>query len=97
MTDMSMKQHILEYIDSAVQECDEQLDHAFMPENILQDWAEIDIRSSMQRKLDLVKFRALFDSGSIPKGGFIPKDKVALETYSRIMCEAVETITSYED
>jgi len=80
MTDMSMKQYILEYIDSAVQECDAQLDHAFEPENILQDWAEIDIRTAMQRKLDLVKFRALFESGSTPKG------KIAFETYSRIMC-----------
>jgi hypothetical protein len=88
---MSTKQHILEYIDSAVQECDEQIEHAFKPESILQDWAEIDIRAAMQRKLDLVKFRALFDSASTPKG------KVAFETYSKIMVEAVETITSFED
>jgi hypothetical protein len=51
----------------------------------------MDIRSSMQRKLDLVKFRVSFESGGAPKG------KVAFETYSRIMCEAVETITSFED
>jgi len=88
---MSMKQEILDYIDEAIQECDEQLQHAFKPENILQDWAEMDIRSSMQRKLDLVKFRVSFESGGAPKG------KVAFETYSRIMCEAVETITSFED
>ena len=94
---MSTKQHILEYIDEAIEGVDDQLQYAFKPENILQDWAEIDIRSSIQRKIDLVKFRALFDSGSIPKGGFIPKDKIAFETYSRIMCEAVETITSFED
>jgi hypothetical protein len=91
MTDMSMKQHILEYIDEAIEGVDDQLQHAFKPENILQDWAEMDIRSSMQRKLDLVKFRVSFESGSTPKG------KIAFETYSRIMCEAVETITSFED
>ena len=88
---MSTKQHILEYIDSAVQECDEQIEHAFKPESILQVWAEIDIRTAMQRKLDLVKFRALFDSGSTPKG------KVDFETYSKIMVEAVETIVSFQD
>ena len=91
MTDMSMKRHILEYIDEAIEAVDDQLQHAFKPENILEDWAEIDICSSVQRKLDLVKFRAHFDSGSIPKG------KIAFETYSRIMCEAVEIITTYED
>ena len=88
---MSMKQHILEYIDEAIEGVDDQLEHAFKPENILKDWAEIDICSSMQRKLDLVKFRAHFDSGSIPKG------KLAFETYSKIMVEAVETILSFQD
>jgi hypothetical protein len=91
MTDMSTKQHILEYIDEAIEGVDDQLQYAFKPENILQDWAEDDIHSSMQRKLDLVKFRVSFESGSTPKG------KIAFETYSRIMCEAVEIITSYED
>ena len=85
-----MKQHILEYIDSAIEGVDDQIEHGFKPENILQDWAEIDIRSSIQRKIDLVKFRALFEEGTTPKG------KHAFETYSRIMCEAVEIITSYE-
>jgi hypothetical protein len=91
MTDMSMKQHILEYIDSAIEEADEQIEHAFKPENILEDWSEIQVNASTQRKFQLMKFRASFD------GGWTPKGKVAFETYSRIMCEAVEIITSYED
>jgi hypothetical protein len=88
---MSMKQKILEYIDSAIQECDEQIEHAFKPENILEDWADIQINTSTQRKVQLARFRGLFDEGTTPKG------KVAFETYSKIMCEAVETITSFED
>ena len=88
---MSMKQEILEYIDEAIEGVDDQLQHAFKPESILQDWAEIDIRTATQRKIDLVKFRVSFESGSTPKG------KVAFETYSRIMCEAVEIIASYQD
>jgi hypothetical protein len=87
----SMKSHILEYIDEAIEGIEDQLKFAFKSENILEDWAEIDIRSSIQRKIDLVKFRASFDEGVTPKG------KLAFETYSRIMCEAVEIITSYED
>jgi hypothetical protein len=86
-----MKQEILEYIDEAIEGVDDQLQHAFKPESILQDWAEIDIRTATQRKIDLVKFRVSFESGSTPKG------KVAFETYSRIMCEAVEIIASYQD
>jgi hypothetical protein len=93
MTDMSMKQHILEYIDSAIEECDEQIEHAFKPENILEYWASIQINSALGRKFQLAQFRAHFDSGTTPKA----KDKDALESYSRIMVEAVETIVSFQD
>jgi len=91
MTDMSMKQHILEYVDSAIEECDAQIEHAFMLENILEYWAEIQINSALGRKFQLAQFRAHFDSGTTPKG------KDALESYSRIMVEAVETIVSFQD
>ena len=86
-----MKQQIFEYIDSAIEECDQQIEHAFKPENILEDWAEIQINSALGRKFQLAQFRAYFDSGSTPKG------KVAFESYSKIMCEAVETIVSFQD
>jgi hypothetical protein len=88
---MSMKQEILDYIDSAIEEADDQIQHAFKPENILEDWAEIQINTSTQRKVQLSRFRGLFEEGTTPKG------KIAFETYSKIMCEAVETITSYQD
>ena len=88
---MSMKQHILEYIDSAIEECDEQIEHAFNPENILEYWAEIQINSALGRKFQLAQFRAHFDNGTTPKG------KDALESYSRIMVETVETIVSFQD
>jgi len=88
---MFMKQQILEYIDSAIEECDEQIQHAFKPENILEYWAEIQINSALGRKFQLAKFRALFDCGSAPKG------KVAFESYSKIMTEAVDTIVSFQD
>jgi len=90
-TDMFMKQQILEYIDSAIEECDERINIAFKPENILEDWAEFQINGAMGHKFQLAQFRAHFDSGSTPKG------KVAFETYSKIMCEAVETIVSFQD
>jgi len=90
-TDMFMKQQILEYIDSAIEECDQQIEHAFKPENILEYWAEIQINSALGRKFQLAKFRALFDCGSTPKG------KVAFESYSKIMTEAVDTIVSFQD
>ena len=90
-TDVFMKQQIFEYIDSAIEECDQQIEHAFKPENILEYWAEIQINSALGRKFQLTQFRAHFDNGSKPKG------KDALESYSRIMVEAVETITSFED
>ena len=88
---MSMKQHILEYIDSAIEECDEQIEHAFKPENILEYWASIQINSALGRKLQLAQFRVHFDNGSTPK------DKLSLESYSKIMVEVVETIVSFQD
>jgi hypothetical protein len=91
MTDMFMKQHILEYIDSAIEECDEQIEHAFKPENILEYWASIQINSALGRKFQLAQFRVHFDNGSTPK------DKLSLESYSKIMVEAVETIVSFQD
>lgn len=87
---MSMKQEILDYIDSAIEEADDQIQHAFKSENILEDWADIQINTSTQRQIDLVKFRAAFAQGITLKG------KQA-ESYAKIMCEAVETITSYQD
>lgn len=87
---MSMKQEILDYIDSAIEEADDQIQHAFKPENILEDWADIQINTSTQRQVQLVRFRAAFEQGITLKG------KQA-ESYAKIMCEAVETITSYQD
>jgi hypothetical protein len=87
---MSMKQEILDYIDSAIESADDTIEHAYKFDNILMDWAELDIRESSERKLELVRFRAAFAQGITLKG------KQA-ESYAKIMCEAVETITSYQD
>jgi hypothetical protein len=90
MTDMSMKQHILEYIDSAIESADDTIEHAFKYDNILMDWAQNDIRDAIERKIQLKRFREAFAQG-------IPLKGSQAESYSRIMCEAVEIITSYED
>lgn len=88
---MSMKQEILDYIDSAIESADDTIEHAYKFDCILMDWAEVDIRELSQRKIELARFRAAFMQGITTLKG-----KQA-ESYAKIMCEAVETITSYQD